>query len=277
MHFRISINTGSLRYSHCWCACMMAAGGLVSTVRRVISEEMSKEGVLQKDVPEDPHITPSDVQQVKNSVGRRYYRCKAFAHFDEHVDKPDQSEQHGRRCKHTWKSAHAWCVLDLKKQRIAHRWYQECKKCEGESKPWFDEAALKRMAEYAVKRFKGVKAEKKENGNPPEMGPHDERRCDMCRQLGHSCWKKPTYSCAADDQDEDDEYGNPYDDDGTHDDDYDPYDYNDTHNDDYDPYDYDDTHNDVYDPYVYDYGDTYDDEYDQYEHGHGDEDLYNFD
>ena len=270
---------------------MMAAGGLISTVRRVISEEMNKEGVLQEDVPEDPHINPSDVQQVKNSVGRRYYRCKAFAHFDEHVDEPDQPnqpEQPDRACEHTWKSAHAWCVLDLKKQRIAYRWCQECNQCEGESEPWFDEAALKRMAEYAVKRFKGVKTEKKEDGNPPEMGPHDERRCDMCKQLGHSCWKKPTYSYPVEnDQDEDeddqyydDEYGDPYDDDGAHDDDYDdahdddsdPYDYDDTHD-----YDYNDAHDDDYDLYDCDYGDTYDDEYDPHERGYGDDDPYNSD
>ena len=114
----------------------MAAGGLISTVLKVISEEMNKEGVLQMDVPEDPHINPSDVQQVKkNSEGRRYYRCKGFAHFDEvqdvdEPDQPNQPEQPDQACEHTWKSAHAWCV---KKQRIAYHWCQECNQCEGES------------------------------------------------------------------------------------------------------------------------------------------------
>ena len=139
-------------------------------VKKVISEEMMKMGVLQKDVPEDADINPSDVNQVmKNSKGRRYYRCKAFAHFGKHIkpnqpNKPDQSnetdqhDQPDQTCKHTWKSAHAWCVLDLKKQRIAHRWCQKCKQCEGKSGPWFDEEALQRMAEYAVnvsKEWKG--------------------------------------------------------------------------------------------------------------------------
>ena len=42
--------------------------------------------------------------------------------------------------------AHAWCAIDLKKQCIAYHWSQKCTQCEGESKPWFDEQALERIA-----------------------------------------------------------------------------------------------------------------------------------
>ena len=105
------------------------------------------------------------------------------------------------KCEHTWKSAHAWCVLDLKKQCIAHRWCQECKKCEGKSEPWFDIESLERMAEFAVELYLiriGVR-EREElfdaDDSDPQMGPpHDERRCDMCKQLDHSCWKKAAAS-----------------------------------------------------------------------------------
>ena len=89
----------------------------MSTDMEVISEVMENEGLRPEDIPREHGVNPASLQQIKGS--RRYFRCKAFASFDEHVDNSDQDDD---PCYHSWKSAHAWCVLDLKKQRIAHHW-----------------------------------------------------------------------------------------------------------------------------------------------------------
>ena len=107
--------------------------------RRIITEVMEEEGLYPDDIPNESGVNPVKLEQIKHSC--RYFRCKAFASFDDH-------EHFG--CGHTWKSAHAWCILDLKKQCIAHRWSQECKKCEGSSDPEFDRSAVRRMAIFAV-------------------------------------------------------------------------------------------------------------------------------
>lgn len=69
----------------------------------------------------------------------------------------------------------------------------------------------------------------------PEMAPHDEARYDMCKELGCSCWKKPTCNCAAEDHNEQDDDYTDEDKDGCdhYDDEYeDQYGYDDYNNDD---------------------------------------------
>lgn len=105
-------------------------------------------------------------------------------------------------CGRSWKSAHAWCVLDLKKQKIAHKLTQDCQSCDGRSDPQFDREAMKRMADYAVDFY--LKRSGRRSWPPrsdvydfndmlfalDDRPPHDEARCEMCRKLGRSCWKK---------------------------------------------------------------------------------------
>ena len=219
-------------------------------MKQVIAEVMEEEGVDPNEIPKDSHINPSDLQQIKKTD--RYFRCKGFVSFNVHITPS------GRQCKHTWKSAHAWCVLDLKKQRIVHRWCQECRLCGGEYEPWFDEEALERMAEYAV-NFYLVRVGRREwkqrdddysiesddsSSSSVPIGPHDEARCDMCKELGCSCWKSAQHGdddkdytesdeeCTDEDdydsggghgQYYDDEYGDNYEYEYGYDDDYNPY------------------------------------------------------
>lgn len=167
----------------------MACGGSDS-VKNIILKELRRNKVKPEDIPEDPYTDPSNLQHVRRS--NRYFRCKAFASFDSHEDPT------GGGHRKTWKSAHAWCTIDLKQQQITHRWSQKCNKCNGESYPFFDERALQRMAEYAVKMYLinigKIEREEKEDDDDddnPLMGPpHDEDRCSMCQMLGCSCWKK---------------------------------------------------------------------------------------
>ena len=85
----------------------MAAGGSDS-VRSIISKEIKRKNIDPEDIPEDLHVDPSDVQQVLKS--NRYFSCTAFASFDTHDDPS------GRGHVKSWKSAHAWCTIDLKRQ-----------------------------------------------------------------------------------------------------------------------------------------------------------------
>ena len=168
----------------------MASGGLYTSVdRQIITEVMETEGLHPDDIPSEHGVNPASLQQIKGS--RRYYRCKAFASFDEHVDTDPDT------CYHSWKSAHAWCVLDLKKQHIAHRWCQECKHCDKKCIPEFDRSAIRRMAEFAVDlclKQLGRREFEERSFDLGDMervlaGPHDEERCEMCQALGHSCWQ----------------------------------------------------------------------------------------
>ena len=214
------------------------------------------------------HVDPSNVKQVLKS--NRYFSCSAFGSFNTHDDPS------GRGHMKSWKSAHAWCTIDLKRQRIAHRWIQKCKQCEGESEPWFDKRTLEKMAKRAVKLYlinigrlkKEKKADDDDDDNDQLIGPpHDEARCAMCQKLGRSCWKKYTKKFNAEvDQDENDEdwWYDGYDQDENEpesdDDDYadEDYQYEDRYNsyddDDYYPYQYHDDYEDTYD-----YDDTNDD------------------
>ena len=141
-------------------------------------------------IPSEDHVRdPSNPDSINGSG--RYFRTKGFARFPRHrVLVPG--------CGRTWPSAHAWSVMDLKKQRICHRYSQECQRCEGAGEPVYDEEAIRRMAEWACDQYL-VRVGRK--SREPYFGmvamdaldessqPHDNRRCDMCRRLGRNCWK----------------------------------------------------------------------------------------
>ena len=210
---------------------------------------MKRRGVDPEKVPEDPYVDLTDMKQVRQS--RRYFYCKGFARFDAH-NKPSS-------CLHTWKSFHAWCVLDLKQQCLAHRTCQECNKCNKKSSPWFDNRALEKMINFAVDLYLGLRQRKRpadddddddDDENPLVGRPHDQARCDMCKQLGRSCWKKVKPRNEYPEEDDGDSYY-------PSEDEYDQYGYDER--DHYSDEEYDDNygygyHNDDdYDPYNYEY------------------------
>ena len=112
----------------------------------------------------------------------RYFEAKGFAWF--------RCQEDGK----CWPSAHAWCFIDLKKQRICYRYKQNCKKCEFRTKPGFTESAVTRMARFVVEKYL-IRIGELEilpvSGNDGTMtkgGPHDQDRCGKCKALGRSCW-----------------------------------------------------------------------------------------
>ena len=153
-----------------------------------IAEVMDEKDVLQDDIPKEQPFDPENLGEIKHS--KRYFRCKGFAKFDNH-------QRRDHNCNRRWASGHAWCIMDLREQSIIHRFTQECQKCEGSAEPEFDRAALRRMAEWAVDtylrrtgRLSPIQRDPFDMADLHDAlnGPHDEERCEMCKQLGHSCW-----------------------------------------------------------------------------------------
>jgi len=155
----------------------------------VIARVMAEKGVAAHLIPREGGTDPNDLKAVKKS--RRYFRVKGHAEFDEHQDPG------GGDCSRTWQSAHAWCIMDLKKQEIVLKFGQECQDCEEMVLPEFDEDALERMADYAVDSYLRIVGNLPQRRHPrvymidddENSNPHDEQRCELCQRLGRSCWK----------------------------------------------------------------------------------------
>ena len=146
--------------------------------QEVIETVMKAAGVRVEDIPKEQHFTsPKDV---KNS--KRYYKKTGFAQFS--CPKGDRK----------WPSAHAWCIIDLKEKSICYLYKQGCQKCETMAFPEFTKEFVKWVAELAVKSFLRKTGQLDDlasigTDGPQGYGPHDEERCEMCQELGGSCWK----------------------------------------------------------------------------------------
>ena len=169
---------------------------LTTMAQAVIADVMEEKGVSVAEIPDEQRFDPNHLDRIERS--KRYFRCKAFARFGDHMHKNQRTT-----CHRHWASAHAWCIMDLKTQRIIYYFSQKCQSCEGSANPDFDEEALQRMAEWAVDTF--LRRTGRLRRDPFDLtaldraldldlddskGPHDESRCDMCIKLGRSCWKK---------------------------------------------------------------------------------------
>lgn len=129
--------------THCSIVTLSQAKEEVENMEReTIAAIMIKEGLYPEDIPMEANVNPTVLAQIKGSC--RYFRCKSSASFDEHIqtdsDRSDSDDEH--QCDHSWVSVHAWCVLDLKKQRIAHCWAQECRECNMKCTPFFDKGSV---------------------------------------------------------------------------------------------------------------------------------------
>ena len=162
----------------------------------MIDTVMRENGVTPAEIPQERGVDPTKISSIGQS--KRYFKTKAFASFSGH----SRQSGAGLWCSRNWKSAHAWCVLDLKEQCIAHKLSQDCQSCNGHSMPEFDRESMQRMAEYAVDLYLKRVGQRQwqQREDPFDFGdmlfalddrpPHDEARCEMCRKLGRSCWKK---------------------------------------------------------------------------------------
>ena len=155
--------------------------------RRVIQSAMDGEDIDQSEIPIERTFDINNMQDVLRGRSLRCHRTKGFARFR-------------CACGRSWVSAHAWCVLDLRKQSLAHKFKQECQTCDDGGRPMFDEESMNRMALYAVDRYliktgrlqrppRNDEEDRDAAERDEDEKPHDEERCDMCRRIGGSCWK----------------------------------------------------------------------------------------
>ena len=142
---------------------------------------MDEYNVIKRKVP---YEQPFQWYQDDYRESKRYCLVKGFAWFN-YCD-----------CENGWSSAHAWCVIDLKMQKVCRRYKQECKKCEIEVRPIFTQEAIEKMVTYAVRvyliKIGAMKPKHRPSTETDETirGRHDQRRCEMCKIRGRSCWKR---------------------------------------------------------------------------------------
>ena len=141
---------------------------------------MEKHGIKTKDIPSEKMFSPRRIKSI-HKRSKRYIEAKGFAWFKCH---------HKHR---KWPSANAWCIFDLKKQKICYRYSQDCKKCNLSKKPVYSEATLERMADFAVRKLST-------RLGYPCAGPttaknlsmltkkfHDRHRCEKCTIFKRRC------------------------------------------------------------------------------------------
>ena len=157
----------------------------------IIAEVMQEKNIDPDDVlhfttrPTCILYDPHNLDSVRGS--QRYFRVRGFAWYRQHDSTTG--------CSRTWASAHSWGILDLREQKIVHRYGQECRTCGGKGTPSFSEEARGRMAEYACQQHLYRTKREQRPAVDPDMrdlsgqrdGPHDSSNCDMCKLLGNSC------------------------------------------------------------------------------------------
>ena len=96
-----------------------------------------------------------------------------------------------------WPSAHASCKIHLKELRISKRYTQDCKECDQSASPKYSREGVKFIVKNAVRqclkameRWDSDEESSNDVDTAARRGPHDEERCERCRELGHSCWQR---------------------------------------------------------------------------------------
>ena len=166
---------------------MAARRGTSSNSRRIIHQVMNDNDVQPREIPHGAPFNPQKDNLQRISSSKRYFRTRGNARFNYHT-----------QCRRKWTSARAWCIMDLKQQRIIHTFTQDCKTCKRSVPPHFDDEAIEDMAEYAVTTYLRRSGREEwpdrsddegstEEDDDENKKPHDEERCDMCKRLGYRC------------------------------------------------------------------------------------------
>ncbi len=146
------------------------------TIKEIILDAMEKEGVLPSDIPKEK----SFYEGLNIRGSKRYFEKHGVGHYD--CDEEDND----------WNSVFSWCIIDLKKQKICYRYYEQCKKCETKAWPQFSYETIEKLAHLTVESFlfrTGRKERPERQGDPIRRirGPHDEERCEKCIETGQRC------------------------------------------------------------------------------------------
>ena len=87
-------------------------------VEAIIREIMQEKKVFPEEIEEEePFVLKKFLKNLKNKKkSQRYFRGRAYCQFKCQDDS----------CGHSWSSNRAWCILDLKEQRIEQKLKEEC-------------------------------------------------------------------------------------------------------------------------------------------------------
>ena len=126
---------------------------------------MKEKGVDPSKIPADESIHVFNYGRFQQN--ERYYYTRSYASFS----CPNTG------CTQSWGKSCSWCVLDLREQRVAHKYAQECRICKSKAKPMYSKDDMTKMAEYAVNRYLRTNPharslwEKAERAPEPEQDP----------------------------------------------------------------------------------------------------------
>lgn len=183
----------------------------------IIKEVMAECGLSPDAIPAETPFNKSSFMRNyrKGKRSRRYYCGWASGHFT-------CNQVH---CGHTWPSRYAWCVIDLKEQKLVMKLKQGCRKkhrqkeddedsnnpdddpeddkllldspksareddADSEEFPgvfpcYKDEKSVRRMVRWAVKCY--MDTNEKGSGKREKRPPHMRRYCEMCKILRRRC------------------------------------------------------------------------------------------
>lgn len=179
-------------------------------IEAIICEIMKEKEVYTKKIDEED---PFDLEEFLNNLNNRenwstrYFRGHALGKF-----KCEET-----LCDNSWPSAYAWCIIDLKKQKVIKKFKQEClkehkdmqhlsleekkkpsqqsmKKTQGVYPSYEDKEAVTRMVEWAVNlhlvlvgRNEREETHYSDYRSTPE---HRQDLCEMCQRLGRLCFER---------------------------------------------------------------------------------------
>lgn len=184
-------------------------------------DEVNIEAILKKymkenhvDPDEIPTEAPFDVDKFienlkeKKNWSKRYFRGCAYGQF-----KCDNT-----LCGNSWSSPHAWCILDLKEQRVEMKFTQKCSfkthkhmkqlGLQDEASPlepddeeavvepcYEDAESVRHMVEWAVNLYLYITKRKEReptyhSSNYRPTPEHKEDLCEMCQRLGRLCFER---------------------------------------------------------------------------------------
>ncbi len=159
----------------------------------VIEQVMEEYKLTPEEIPGEPNFNPDDFKKKwillkLRKESKCYFHTRAFAKFQ------------CKNCDREWASVRSWSVMDLKEQNICVLFDQECakNKCRKiivKAEPVYDDNAMRRMAEFAVKKclFRLYPDDyesdpTRSDDSKKTSGPaHHEDKCELCQILGYNC------------------------------------------------------------------------------------------
>ncbi len=181
-------------------------------IKEIMREKKVTPEEIDKDNKEKPFVLEEFLKDLKDRSkwSLRYFRGRAYAQF----------KCGNEFCDNLWSSNRAWCILDLKKQKMKLKLKQECTLYEehpdfkylslsekqekkeldfkddsvGAFPSFEDEKSARYMVEWAVNKYLELVGRKERvfknyDSQRQVNAPHKQSLCEMCQAMGGPCWE----------------------------------------------------------------------------------------